>query len=302
MNTVRQMSMAPRAVTFLLTLLLIPVVTVAQSADPSEPAERPQARIDGEAELTAPVGMFAPITQVFFPGTELIPDPGTGSAAGLIVIRIDGVYPHGDGFRYNITWSGERPGEFDLTRWLRRRDGTSTADLPSLSVNVTSVLAPERFTPNELRPPSSGWVGGYRVLLGLLGFLWLAGLAAFIWFRPRTSGNGSSESSGRSRLEQIRLQLEAVMSRGELSTADKASLETLIVGFWREQRKLAALEPAVLQQTLLSDPESGPLLRQLERWLYDRPQRGDAAELADLLLPLQKLVERSEQSTERASG
>jgi hypothetical protein len=29
MNTVRQMSMAPRAVTFLLTLLLIPVVTVA---------------------------------------------------------------------------------------------------------------------------------------------------------------------------------------------------------------------------------------------------------------------------------
>lgn len=302
MNTVRQMSMAPRAVTFLLTLLLIPVVTVAQSADPSEPAERPQARIDGDAELTAPVGMFAPITQVFFPGTELIPDPGTGSAAGLIVIRIDGVYPHGDGFRYNITWSGEKPGEFDLTQWLRRRDGTSTADLPSLSVNVTSVLAPERFTPNELRPPSSGWVGGYRVLLGLLGFLWLAGLAAFIWFRPQTSGNGLSESSGRSRLEQIRLQLEAVMSRGELSTADKASLETLIVGFWREQRKLAELEPAVLQQTLLSDPESGPLLRQLERWLYDRPQRGDAAELADLLLPLQQLVERSEQSTERASG
>jgi hypothetical protein len=76
----------------------------------------------------------------------------------------------------------------------------------------------------------------------------------------------------------------------------------LIVGFWREQRKLAELEPAVLQQTLLSDPESGPLLRQLERWLYDRPQRGDAAELADLLLPLQQLVERSEQSTERASG
>lgn len=302
MNAFHHTSMAPRAVTFLLTLLLIPVVTVAQSGDPSEPSVRPQARIDADAVLTAPVGMFAPITQVFFPGTELIPDPGTGPAAGLIVIRIDGVYPHGDGFRYNITWSGEKPGEFDLTQWLRRRDGTSTADLPSLSVNVTSVLAPERFTPNELRPPSSGWVGGYRVLLGLLGFLWLAGLAAFIWFRPKTSGNDSSESSGRSRLEQIRLQLEAVMNRGELSTADKASLEMLIVGFWREQRKLAELEPAVLQQTLLSDPESGPLLRQLERWLYDRPQRGDAAELADLLLPLQQLVERSEQSTERAPG
>jgi len=300
MNTLAHTSMALRAVTFLLALLLLPVVTCAQSADQSETSERAPARIDGDAQLTAPVGMFAPITQVFFPGTELIPDAGTGSAAGLIIIRIDGVYPHGDGFRYNMTWSGEKPGEYDLTQWLRRRDGTSTADLPALPVNVTSVLAPERFTPNELRSPSSGWVGGYRVLLGLLVFFWLAGLAAFIWFRPQTSVNGSSGSSGRSRLEQIRVQLEAVISRGELSTADKASLETLIVGFWREQRKLAELEPVALQQTLLSDPESGPLLRQLERWLYDRPQRGDAAELADLLLPLQKLVERSEHSTERA--
>jgi len=300
MNTLAHTSMAPRAVTFLLALLLLPVVTCAQSADQSETSERAPARIDGDAQLTAPVGMFAPITQVFFPGTELIPDAGTGSAAGLIIIRIDGVYPHGDGFRYNMTWSGEKPGEYDLTQWLRRRDGTSTADLPALPVNVTSVLAPERFTPNELRSPSSGWVGGYRVLLGLLVFFWLAGLAAFIWFRPQTSVNGSSGASGRSRLEQIRVQLEAVISRGELSTADKASLETLIVGFWREQRKLAELEPVALQQTLLSDPESGPLLRQLERWLYDRPQRGDAAELADLLLPLQKLVERSEHSTERA--
>jgi len=273
----------------------------AQAAEQASAAARPQARIDGDATLSAPVGMFAPISQVYFPGTELIPDPGTGAAAGLMVIRVDGVYPHGDGFRYDLSWSGEKPGEFDLTQWLRRRDGTPTTDLPALSVKVTSLLAPERFTPNDLRPPASGWVGGYRVLLGLLSVFWLAGLAALFWFRPKGTRSGSAQSTGRSRLEQIRTQLETVLGRGELSTADKASLETLIVGFWREQRKLTALEPATLLHTLLADPDSGPLLRQLERWLYDRPQRADSAELQDLLLPLQKLVEQSEQSVEGTS-
>lgn len=282
--------------------LPVPVQSLlfAQSVEQDSAPERPRARIDGDAQLTAPVGMFAPISQVYFPGTELIPDPGTGAAAGLMVIRVDGVYPHGDGFRYDLSWSGERPGEFDLTQWLRRRDGTPTTDLPALPVKVTSLLAPERFTPNDLRPPASGWVGGYRVLLGLLGFFWLAGLAALLWFRPKAPGTEAALSSGRTRLEQIRGQLEAVLGRGELCTADKASLETLIVGFWREQRQLTALEPADLLQTLLNDPDSGPLLRQLERWLYDRPQRADSAELQDLLLPLQKLVEQSEQSAEGA--
>ncbi|MFM7058961.1 MAG: hypothetical protein ACKO2P_18785 [Planctomycetota bacterium] len=278
-----------------------PPPAAATNAVAADRPARPRARIDGDAQLAAPVGMVAPIRQVFFPGTELIPDPGSGPAAGLMVVRMDGVYPHGDGFRYDVSWSGEKPGEFDLTQWLRRKDGTSTADLPELPVKVTSLLAPERFTPNDLRPPSGGWVGGYRVLLGLLGFFWLAGLAALLWFRPKASGTGSDPSTGRSRLEQIRGQLEAVLGRGELSTADKASLETLIVGFWREQRRLTALEPAILLQTLLADPESGPLLRQLERWLYDRPQRADAAELQDLLAPLQRLVDQSEQSVDRSS-
>ena len=139
------------------------------------------------------------------------------------------------------------------------------------------------------------------MLLGLLSVFWLAGLAALFWFRPKGTRSGAAQSTGRSRLEQIRTQLETVLGRGELSTADKASLETLIVGFWREQRKLTALEPATLLHTLLADPDSGPLLRQLERWLYDRPQRADSAELQDLLLPLQKLVEQSEQSAEGTS-
>lgn len=274
----------------------------AESSPPPAPPARPQARIDGDAKLTAPVGMFAAISQVFFPGTELIPDTGSGPTAGLIIIRIDGVYPHGDGFRYNLTWSGEKPGSFDLTQWLRRRDGTSTADLPPLPVKVTSVLEPERVTPNELRPPASGWVGGYRVLLGLLGFFWLVGLGALLWFRPKAPTAAASQSSGRSRLEQIQARLEAIVGQEQLTSSEKASLESTIVAFWREQRKLHSLEPAVLLQTLLADPESGPLLKQLERWLYDRPQRADAAELADLLLPLRKLVEQSEKPAERTGG
>ncbi|MEY3460019.1 MAG: hypothetical protein RL215_3176, partial [Planctomycetota bacterium] len=81
-----------------------------------------------------------------------------------------------------------------------------------------------------------------------------------------------------------------------------ARLELLVVAFWREHRQLGQLSPSALLNALRSDPDSGPLLRQLERWLYDRPQRTDAAELADLLLPLQRIVEHSAVVAERSSG
>lgn len=262
----------------------------------------PAARVDGDAQYSASVGMFGSIKQVFLPGTELIADPAIGPNAGFIVVRIDGVYPHGDGFRYDLTWSVEKPGRFNLSQSLRRRDGTSADNLPTIFVDAVSSLAPDRFTPNPLRPLAGGWIGGYRVLLGLLAFFWLAGLFAFYWFRPKPPAPAVPENTAQSRLQQIREQLEAIIRSEILATSDKARLELLIVAFWREQRQLAHLTPEALHQALRSDSDSGPLLLQLERWLYDRPQRTDAAELADLLQPLQRMVDRVSVAAERISG
>lgn len=297
---------AKRLVLLLIASCLSSCSVSAAQADPAEaqaaddsPA---RARIDGDAQLSAPVGMFASISQVFLPGSELVPDPTAGPNAGFMVIRIDGVYPHGDGFRYDLTWSAEKPGTFNLTDSLRRRDGTATDNLPAIPVTVSSSLAPDRFIPNPLRPVGGGWIGGYRTLMGLLGFLWLAGLVAFFWFRPKSPPPAPVENTSHTRLQQIREQLEAVIQSEQLAPSDKARLELLVVAFWREHRQLGQLSPSALLNALRSDPDSGPLLRQLERWLYDRPQRTDAAELADLLLPLQRIVEHSAAVAERSSG
>ena len=49
-----------------------------------------------------------------------------------VVLRIVDVYPHGTAFRYDLEYYGLEPGTFDLRDYLRRKDGSSTADLPPI--------------------------------------------------------------------------------------------------------------------------------------------------------------------------
>ena len=114
--------------------------TAAAAAAKAPTESQVAARVDGDAELSAVVGMRASITQVFFPGSELQPLDGGGTADRDFAIRFDAVYPHGDGFRYDLTWTGFRPGQFNLSRYLQRKDGTAVDALPKLMVTVTSEI------------------------------------------------------------------------------------------------------------------------------------------------------------------
>lgn len=268
----------------------------AEAAAPAAPTATDsavQARIDGRAELSAAVGMRAVITQVFFPGTELQPMDDGGTADRDVVIRIDAVYPHGDGFRYDLTWTGFRPGTQDLSRSLRRKDGSSVTDLPALPVTITSVLPPDRLTLSPAPPAGGPWVGGYQSVMSLLAVLWVLGLGFILWTqkRQRQQISAAQVNPAEQRLVQLR-QLLTKAAAGELDAAGRTTLEALIFAFFREQRGLPEQSPQQLQATLQQDPVAGPLLRQLERWLYDRPGSVSAA-VEQLLLPLQQLAEQA---------
>jgi uncharacterized protein YneF (UPF0154 family) len=272
-------------------LLLIESTSVRAQQPPTTAA-----RIEGQAILEANVGMMASIHQVVFPGTELIPrrtDPRTAAA----IVRIDAVYPHADGFRYDLTWSAYEPGVHDLAAYLVRKDGTSADDLPPLNVSATSVLPTDRIAPNSPGPGAPSSVGGYRTLMWIAVVLWVVGLAAFLI----TGRNKASEQfeptadSPRARLEAIRELLHRATSDSNFSIADKARLEGLIVGFWREHKQIQDLSAQMAIRQLQEDPDAGPLLKQLERWLYDRPEFSPV-EVASLLMPLQLLVEHAEAS------
>ncbi len=282
-------------------LCLTSPVYADEVMSPDQPV---RARIEGKSALSANVGMMASIQQIVLPGTELIPAIAD-EKANLVVIRIDAVYPHADGFRYDLTWSAMEAGTYDLAKFLARKDGSSMSDLPAIEVIARSVLEPERIIPNVPGIPAGSAVGGYRTTMWIAAILWCAGLFAIFKLWPKNSEEfpADADNSPRTRLEEIRNLLNAAISGNEFSVADKVKLEGLVVGFWREHKQIQNLSAQSAVSTLREDVEAGPLLKQLERWLYDRPQLAHG-DVADLLRPLQQMLESAESraSTHSASA
>ena len=260
------------------------------------------ATVYGTAELTATVGMTGRITQLFLPGSELAAISPHGRE-NPVIIRIDATYPHGDGFRYDLTWSSDLPGDFNLAESLRRIDGSSPNDLPQISVSVSSVLAPERLTPNAVVLPQGGWVGGYRATITLLWILWAAGLAAlgFRHLKNQRRPTGNVSADGACQLRAIRELLTQALSSESFSAAGKLQLEKLIISFWTTQKQLEELPPRELLAQLRNDHDAGPLLAELERWLYDRP-RADDRYISELLEPMQRILETASRQSDAAPG
>ena len=136
--------------------------------------------------------------------------------------------------------------------------------------------------------------------MGIAAILWCAGLFAIFKLWPKNSQglHVGADNSPRTRLEEIRNLLNAAVSGDDFSVADKVKLEGMVVGFWREHKQIQNLSAQSAVSTLREDAEAGPLLKQLERWLYDRPQLAHG-DVADLLRPLQQMVESAESKASR---
>ncbi len=84
---------------------------------------------------------------------ELIPAIAD-EKANLVVIRIDAVYPHADGFRYDLTWPAMEAGTYDLAKFLRstgtqhfvdRRQPIVEVGRRNIAVNHAGTHAAERL-------------------------------------------------------------------------------------------------------------------------------------------------------------
>ena len=237
------------------------------------------------------VGMSGTIQQIVLPGTELVPkkvDP----RATPIAIRIDNVFPHGDRYRYDLTWFGLEPGEHNLVDYLERKDGSSTADIPVIQVQVDSVLPPDRLKPNEVSEGLLASLGGYQAALFAAGVIWLAGLILILNLGRKKDADLSVDGSRTevTELDRIQQLLMTALESGELSAEDKAALDTGIFNFWREQRSLTleSMESAIAK--LRRDEEAGPLLQGIERWFYSTTPP-TSSEIPQLLAPMKRALE-----------
>jgi hypothetical protein len=246
------------------------------------------ARADDRREST--IGMPVRIDQLVLPGSELEVKP-LDDRKSPVVLRIANTYAHGTSFRYDLVYYALEPGKFDLKNYLRRKDGSSTADLPPLLVTIRPLLPAGQIEPHPLELGQSPRLGGYSTLVTIIGGLWalaLIGMVAFFLFGARTTRSGNAARAKPQTLaERLRPLVEKAMA-GELPAAECAELERSLLAYWRKRLGLDDEAPARAIARMRGHPEAGLLLDQLEFWLH-RPGTATTVDVAILLRPYQNL-------------
>ena len=155
-----------------------------------------------------------------------------------------GVYPHGTAFRYDFVYYGLDPGTYDLKNLLRRKDGSSTADLPSMPVMIEPLLPPGQLEPNPL-----------SLRLAVAGRLSPVhadrrpGVACRAGGDPACSAGGKhvDSSDGRRACADAGRPLRPLVDRplpATLGAGEQAELERLLIGYWRRRLELEDVPPA----------------------------------------------------------
>ena len=229
----------------------------------------------------ASVGMSGVIQDLVLPGSEL--EVAAVARESALILRLDAVRPHGDAFRYDLTWYGLEPGTYELAPYLVRKDGSSTTDLPEHTLTVTSLLAPGQVEPHRPAAGELPSLGGYQATLILGAIVWIVGL---VWLLAR--GRRRAQAAGADSVRRVTLAerlrpLVAAARAHELSPAGRAELELALLAFWKKRLGLADRDPVLALRELRAHAEAGPLLQGLEDWLH-RPDP-PAVDLERLLAP-----------------
>lgn len=240
-------------------------------------------------ERTAGVGARAHIEQIVLPGTELVPAPSTIGAP--IAVRVVKVWPHGQLLRYDLEWTGFDAGTHDLGKYLARKDGSPTTDLPPLPVTVTTVIGKGMVEPSKAAPAPAERLDGYTRLQWIAGIVWVVGLLAILLVGRRFRRKGAEKVAEPTLADRLRPLVQAVVAGGA-DTAAKAELERLLVAFWRSRLQLQKATAVDAIVAIHRHPEAGALLRQLEAWLH-RPEPPSEADWNALLQPYRAVTAAS---------
>ena len=204
-----------------------------------------------------------------------------------LILRLDRVKPAPNGrFTYQFHYISFEPGSYKLADYLIHLDGTPATDLGETPIEIKSILPPDfQGQLNPFSPQPFPALGGYRVVLGGLGVLWLCGLPALIWLGRKKVELAVAEEiiPTPSYAERMQPLVEAAAA-GNLTATGQATLERLLTGFWREKIARPEQRMGEALTALKAHPEAGSLLRALERWLH-QPSGASRTEIEKLLAP-----------------
>ena len=262
---------------------LLMILTIAMSAVSIAQEDPLQDNQSGNPS----VGVPGLVEQIVLPGSLLTHEKVDPSEADLVV-RVIRSFPHGDSFRYDISYYGMESGEYDLSKYLIREDGSSTDDLPAIPVQVKSIIKSGQIKPNDLDIGMFGRVGGYFRMVVLGAFIWVAVLLAMIFLaREKKEAAVEQVSKKLSLADRLRPSIEAAIS-GNLPAEKHAELERMLFAFWQKRLKLTETEPSAAINQIRNNEESGPLIKQVEQWLHS-PAQDSNVDIAELLKPYQNI-------------
>jgi hypothetical protein len=241
------------------------------------------ARAEGDQPTTL-VGMHGRLTGVVLPGPELEVRP-LEDPQQPFVLRIAAVRRHGTAFRYDFEYYALEPRTYDLTQYLRPKDGAAAGKLPPLTVEVKGLLGPGLIHPHAPEPKPAGWFAGYRLALAAGAAAWVVGLLVILLWGRRRKRAAAPAAGPPTAADRLRPLVVRAMA-GVLTPDQQAELERALLAFWRRRLGLEREKPPEALARLRRHPEAGPLLNQLEVWLH-RPGTAQQVELGKLLWPYQ---------------
>jgi hypothetical protein len=229
------------------------------------------------------VGMEGVII-VTLPGTRLEARPVDEKTR--LVLRIASAKSQADGTQYDLRYIGLVPGNYDLRDYLVRSDGSPTDNLPKVPVRVTHLL-PETHSgdlvPQEMR--SIPFLGGYRILVNIVGASWLLLLIPIYLSGRRKKAPPPPPPPPLPTLADHLRPLVEQAAAGALSADGQSRLERLLLWHWRKRLNLADGDPGEALIRLRAHPEAGLLLSALENWLHRPPGSASAVDIAAVLAP-----------------
>lgn len=258
-----------------------------QESVQQEPGELSPAETSVPDRSTPSVGVPTMIEQKVLPGSLLTHKPVDPKESDMVV-RVVRSFPHGDAFRYDISYYGMEPGQYDLRDYLVRVDGSPTDDLPAIPVTVQSILDAGQITPNDLDIGGLSRFGGYWRMVWIGGFIWIAVLLGFIFLGRRRVEEVENQHTPPPTLAELLRPSIASAIAGELPHEKHAELERLLFSFWQKRLKLDSLPPAEAIHQVREHEESGPLMKRIEESLH-APATGSDHDLAQLLKPMESI-------------
>jgi hypothetical protein len=231
------------------------------------------------------VGMEGRI-EITLPGTLLDAKPVSDKAP--LIVRVASVTPFSDRARYDLRYVGLAPGDYDLRKFLVRRDQSSLDDLPAMPVRIGALLPADHDGALIAAQASTPFLGRYRTWLMIAIGAWLIALVVIVLLRRRRTQNRQVIEPPRplTLADRLRPMLERA-SRGELSADEKATIERLLLNHWQHKLALTDVVPAHAMRSMREHPEAGVLLRSLENWFHRPPGTivNEQPNLATLLEP-----------------